>query len=247
MDLAWADPQTNVKKAEETIRKNPGADLYVLPEMFSTGFSTTPDGLVEEEPSPTLVWMKKTAAEMDCAIAGSVATHVEGKNVNRFYFVKPDGSVTTYDKRHLFTYGGEHHRFTGGDRRAVVEWRGVRFLLLVCYDLRFPVWVRNRGDYDAIICVANWPTVRRLAWDTLVRARAIENQSFMLAVNRVGTDPVCSYNGGTILINPYGETIQACPDGENSVITADLDMAMLEAYRAKFPVGEDADAFDFRQ
>lgn len=243
MDLAWANPSENIRRADKAIDDNPGSDLYVLPEMFSTGFSTTPDGCIEDEPSPTLAWMKSKAAAKDCAIAGSVATHTDGKNVNRFYFVKPDGEVTIYDKRHLFTYGLEHHRFSAGRKRAVVEWRGVRFLLLVCYDVRFPVWIRNRGDYDAIICVANWPSVRRFAWDTLVRARAIEDQCFMLAVNRVGTDPVCEYNGGSVLLNPYGETVVSCPDGEQAACSAELDLEMLASYRAKFPVMEDADAF----
>ena len=159
------------------------------------------------------------------------------------FFVKPDGSVTTYDKRHLFTYGGEKERFTGGDRRVIVEWRGVRFLLLVCYDLRFPVWMRNRGDYDAILFVANWPVVRQDAWETLLKARSIENQCYVAGVNRVGKDPVCEYLGGSALYNPFGQTVVRCKDAEMDVATGKLSMAMLEEFRAKFPVLEDADDF----
>ena len=163
--------------------------------------------------------------------------------VNRFFFVKPDGSVTRYDKRHLFTYGGEKDRFSGGDERVVVAWRGFRFLLLVCYDLRFPVWMRNRNDYDAILLVANWPVVRQDAWKTLVKARAIENQCFVAGVNRVGSDPVCEYLGGSTLYNPFGEPLARCQDGKESIATGKLSMAMLEEYRSKFPVLEDADDF----
>ena len=210
--------------------------------MFTTGFSTTPDGYIEED-TVSLEWMKKTADIYDCAIAGSIAYKDGDRNFNRLYFVKPGGEVTSYDKRHLFTYGGEHHRFTAGNERVTVSFRGVRFLLSVCYDLRFPVWLRNRDDYDAIICVASWPSVRRLAWDTLTRARAIENQCYVLAVNRTGEDVACKYNGGTVIINPYGETVEACRDGAADCISAELDMDLLKAYSLKFPVLEDADKF----
>ena len=154
-DIEWANPVLNVQRAEEAIDRNAGADLYVLPEMFSTGFCTQPEGIAESSDSDTLKWMQRKAAEIDAAIAGSVAVEQEGKYYNRFYFVKPDGSVTYYDKKHLFTYGGEHLRFTAGEERVVVEWRGVRILLEVCYDLRFPIWARNRGDYDMILYVAS--------------------------------------------------------------------------------------------
>jgi len=243
MDLLWADPEGNVKKADSLIDANPGADLYVLPEMFSTGFSTTPDGFIEDEPSPTLAWMKAKAAEKDCAIVGSVAINTGEKNLNRLYFVKPDGDVTTYDKRHLFYYGGEGERFSPGDERVIVEWRGFRFLLLVCYDIRFPVWIRSKDDYDAIVCVANWPKVRRLAWDTLTRARAIENQCYLVCSNRVGNDPVCEYNGGAVIYNPYGEILQACPDGQEGAVTAEFDLGMLRTYNEKFPSLQYGDDF----
>lgn len=240
-NIEWANPSLNVQRAEEAIDRNAGADLYVLPEMFSTGFCTQPEGIAESCDSDTLKWMKRKAAEIDAAIAGSVAVEQEGKYYNRFYFVKPDGSVTYYDKKHLFMYGGEHLRFTAGDERVVVEWRGVRILLEVCYDLRFPIWARNRGDYDMILYVASWPTPRVAAWSSLLVARAIENQCYVAGVNRVGTDPACEYCGGSVIIDPYGRTIASCADNTECEATAEVDMVALEAFREKFPVQKDAD------
>ena len=145
-NIEWANPALNVQRADEAIDRNSGADLYVLPEMFSTGFCTNPEGIAESADSDTLRWMTRKASETGAAIAGSIAVTQDGKYYNRFYFVKPDGTVTQYDKKHLFTYGGEHKRFTAGKERVIVEWKGVRILLEVCYDLRFPGWARNRGD-----------------------------------------------------------------------------------------------------
>lgn len=240
-NIEWANPTLNIQRADEAISRNAGADLYVLPEMFSTGFCTQPEGIAESSESDTLRWMQRKAAEMDAAIAGSVAIEQEGRYYNRFYFVKPDGSVAHYDKKHLFTYGGEHLRFTAGEERVVVEWRGVRILLEVCYDLRFPIWARNRGDYDMILYVASWPTPRVAAWSALLVARAIENQCYVAGVNRVGTDPACDYCGGSVVIDPYGRHIAACADGVECEATAEVDMAALEAFREKFPVLRDAD------
>ena len=240
-NIEWANPVLNVQRAEEAIDRNAGADLYVLPEMFSTGFCTQPEGIAESCDSDTLKWMKRKATEIDAAIAGSVAVEQEGKYYNRFYFVKPDGSVTYYDKKHLFTYGSEHLQFTAGEERVVVEWRGVRILLEVCYDLRFPIWARNRGDYDMILYVASWPTPRVAAWSSLLVARAIENQCYVAGVNRVGTDPACEYCGGSVIIDPYGRTIATCADNTECEATAEVDMVALEAFREKFPVLKDAD------
>ena len=239
-DIKWGDPKANIQRADEAISRNPGSDLYVLPEMFSTGFCTSPEGIAERDDT-TLQWMKSKASEIDAAIAGSIAVEEDGKYYNRFYFVKPDGEVTHYDKKHLFTYGGEHLRFTAGDERVVVEWRGVRILLEVCYDLRFPIWARNRGDYDMILYVASWPTPRVGAWSALLVARAIENQCYVAGVNRVGNDPACEYCGGSVIIDPYGAKIAKCEISQESEATAEIDMAALEAFRRKFPVLLDAD------
>lgn len=242
-DIVWASPADNCSRLDVLLKTAEGCDLCVLPEMFSTGFATRPDGIAETSPAPSLEWMKAKSAQMNCAIAGSISTFEDGTFYNRFHFVKPDGSVTSYDKHHLFTYSGEDKTFTAGTERRVIEWRGVRFLMIVCYDLRFPVWIRNRKDYDAILCVASWPVARRKAWDTLVRARAIENQCFLAAVNRVGSDPSCQYSGGTAFIDPYGETQCFVEDGKEGICIADLDMSGLDAFRAKFPVLNDADEF----
>ena len=243
-DIAWGDPQANCVHLDALLATAPQADLYVLPEMFSTGFATLPGAAVEHgEPCTGLAWMQRKAAALGAALAGSIALEDGPSCVNRFYFVRPDGSYVQYDKRHLFGYGGEGERFRGGDERVVVEYGGVRFLLAVCYDLRFPVWLRSRDDYDAILLVASWPDVRRFAWDTLARARAIENACYVAAVNRVGEDPACKYNGGTALIGPYGETLAAAPDGQEALVCGEIDLQRLADYHAKFPVLRDADAF----
>ena len=250
-DIAWGDPQANCIHLDALLAAAPKAELYVLPEMFTTGFATLPGATVEHEPCAGLAWMQRKAAELDAAIAGSIALDVPGQAgdapcVNRFYFVRPDGSYEQYDKRHLFGYGGEGERFRGGRERVIAEYKGVRFLLAVCYDLRFPVWLRNRDDYDAILLVASWPEVRRFAWDTLARARAIENACYVAAVNRVGDDPACKYNGGTAWIGPYGETLAAAPDGQEAAVAGEIDLARLADYHGKFPVLQDADCFELR-
>jgi predicted amidohydrolase len=242
-DIAWGNPTENRQHLEQLIELAPEADLYVLPEMWSTGFATEPEGLAERDDA-TLQWMKQMALRYDAALAGSVAVEENGKFYNRLYFVKPDGMVEYYDKHHLFSYGGEDKHYACGNKRVVVEWRGVRFLLAVCYDLRFPVWMRYCGDYDAMLCVANWPTVRIDSWNILLRARAIENQCFVVGVNRVGKDPNCEYCGCSAIINPYGQTIVECERHKECSAEAVLDMQMLEAYRAKFPALNEKDKFE---
>lgn len=234
-DIVWADPQANTAALDRILESLPKADLFVLPEMFTTGFATHPEGIAEDN-EYGLGWMKAKAMALDCAIAGSISTKDNGKFYNRFYFVTPD-SVTRYDKHHLFTYSGEHERYTAGDSRVEVEWRGVRFRLSVCYDLRFPAWLRNNPDrpYDVLLCVASWPESRAEAWKALVRARAIENQSFVVAVNRTGTDPSCKYSGDSAIIDAYGREV---PNGE------ELDIKALEEFRNKFPVLKDADKIE---
>lgn len=251
-DIAWGDPEANLRRLDALLERTEPAELYVLPEMFTTGFATLPDARVEREPAAGLAWMQRKAAQLDAAIAGSIALEIPGSHagagrcVNRFYFVRPDGRFDCYDKRHLFGYGGEGERFRGGTQRSVIEYRGVRFLPAVCYDLRFPVWLRNRGDYDAMIVVANWPDVRRFAWDTLLRARAIENACYVLGVNRIGTDPACAYDGGTAFIGPCGEELAEVPDSREGLACGRIDLQHLADFRARFPVLTDADDFCLR-
>ena len=242
-NILWGDPEGNRTRLKEQLDAAGEADLFVLPEMFTTGFATMEGVAVEENDSAILEWMKCIAQQKNAAIAGSVALKTGEKCVNRLLFVTPDGTVCHYDKRHLFYYGGEGTRFISARERVIVSYRGVRFLLLVCYDLRFPVWIRNRDDYDAILVVANWPDARALAWKTLLQARAIENQCYVLGCNRVGEDPACEYAGYTRIINPYGEIIASVPDNQEGWASADLDLVFLRKYSENFPVLENADKF----
>ena len=242
-DIVWGKPAENRQRLAEQIAAQPHADLYVLTEMWSTGFAINPEGVAERDEA-SLQWMKDMAVQQQAAIAGSLAIEQDGSFHNRLYFVKPDGEVEYYDKRHLFSYGGEDKYYSPGTERVVVEWKGVRFLLTVCYDLRFPVWMRYCNDYDAIICVANWPTVRIDSWQTLLRARAIENQCYVVGVNRVGKDPNCDYCGCSAIINPYGQTIAECEKDKECSMEAVFDMEKLNAYRVKFPALKEKDKFE---
>lgn len=257
-DIVWGSPAENMRRAEEAFAAAFGdgalsssaeggvrhVDLMVLPEMFTTGFCTDPSQAaagVGDGPE-AVAWMRRMAVRYDAAVAGSVAVAEEGGYFNRMYFVRPDGSTEYYDKRHLFAMGGEADHYTAGRRCVVVEWRGVRILLQICYDLRFPVFARNRGDYDMIIYAADWPAPRIAVWDTLLRARAIENQCYVAGVNRVGSDPWCSYCGHTALIDPYGRDTAVCPE-EETVVIGGIDMDFLRAFRKKFPVLDARDAW----
>ena len=238
MDLAWNNPVENIRKAE-ALANSTKSDLYVLPEMWATGFVTEPEGIVGyESQSEALAWMKAYASELQCALSGSLAARIaDGSYRNRHYFVTPEG-CTFYDKRHLFTHGGEHHLYTAGNSAVVAEWQGCRFMLQTCYDLRFPVFARygRAGNcYDVLIYVASWPSKRRLAWDTLIRARAIENQCYVLAVNRVGSDNIATYDGGSAIVDPLGRLI-----GEGCC-TVDVNVQELPQLRSRFRVLDDRD------
>lgn len=238
----WLKPEENRKSAQDFINNNSGSDIYILGEMFTTGFSVKPEQSAESN-EETLIWLKKMAAEKNATIGGSVSVEDNGKYFNRFYMVKPDGTYSKYDKRHLFSYAGEHKEYESGNERVIIEVEGVRILLLVCYDLRFPVWSRNLGDYDMIAYVANWPKKRRFAWDTLLRARAIENQCYVCGVNIVGSNPPHEYSGGTAGVDFLGGTIADVADNVEGVATFNIDMEALRAFRAEFPVLDDADTF----
>lgn len=241
-DIAWNDRESNLRTASGMIAASPEVDLIVLPEMFTTGYATVPEGVAESD-GMSLEWMRSAAAGSGAAIAGSVAIEESGRFYNRFYFVRPDGSFDFYDKRHLFSFAGEDREYTPGNRRVVVEWRGFRVLLQVCYDLRFPVFARNRGDYDMIIYAANWPAVRIDAWNSLLKARAIENQCYVAAVNRIGKDPYLTYPGGTYLLDYMGRTVAGAQADTREAVFAETDMEPLVAFRKKFPALDDADNF----
>lgn len=236
----------NLQHISTLMDQQRGADLYILAETFATGFLAKDSAEKAGEQSRQIFsWLQQQARRFDAAIAGSVASvDDEGQLRNRLFFVRPDGSYDYYDKRHLFGFAGETDEYVAGERRVVVEWRGVRFLLQVCYDLRFPVFSRNHGDYDAIIYVANWPVRRREVWQTLLKARAIENQCYVVGVNRVGHDAVCEYIGDSVVINAYGQAVVSCTPGMTETAAAILDMDELMRFRKKFPVLQDADKFE---
>ncbi len=238
------DMEAGLAELDLLIGSGNGADVYVLPEMFASGQCTDPCGTMQSMDGTVLTWMKDKARALDAAVAGSVAIAEDGRHVNRLCFAMPDGRVVTYDKRHLFSYSGENHHFSAGGGRVVAEFRGVRFLLQICYDLRFPVFSRCRSDYDAIIYVAAWPDSRSYAWDTLLRARAIENQAYVIGVNMTGQDRYGSYKGHSALIGPYGDTLAACPDNTASVCAGVMDMDILVHFRTKFPALADADQWE---
>ncbi|MFN3875767.1 MAG: amidohydrolase [Flavobacteriales bacterium] len=246
--LHWEDAAANRAMFAAKLAPLKGAsDLVVLPEMFTTGFSMRSAELAEPMDGPALQWMREQAAALDAALYGSVIIEEEGRRFNRGLFVMPDGRALHYDKRHLFRFAGEHERFSPGNRRVVVEWRGWRILLQVCFDLRFPVFARNRGDYDLALYVANWPEARRLPWSQLLVARAIENQCYVAGVNRVGMDGKgIHYSGDSAAISPKGLPLAACEPGKEAVTTVPLSMSELVEFRAAFPVALDADDFVLR-
>lgn len=249
-DIAWAQPELNIEKAERLISNAPKSDLYILPEMWNTGFVTNPDNMPEDcikqcscgNTIHSLEWMKNTAVQRNCAVCGSIATRTDnGQWFNRQYFVRPDFTVKHYDKHHLFVPGGENIHFTAGMQRTVAEYKGLRFLLATCYDLRFPLWLRYNDDFDAIIVVANWPASRQDTWHILLRARAIENQCYVLAANRTGTDKSCDYIGGSAVIDAYGRTVIQCRNTDEQAITSEIHLEELHKFRNKFRVLDDMD------
>lgn len=246
-DPVWGDHAASTAALEPMLPPPGSTDLVVLPEMFATGFVMEPAEVAENEGGQSLAWMRSRARLGGYAIAGSLSVESGGTFRNRFYFVLPDGKTSHYDKRHLFAYGGEDKCYSPGDSRTVVEHCGVRILLQVCYDLRFPVFSRNhllpdgRADYDVVLYVANWPASRAGAWEALLRARAIENAAYAVGVNRTGSDPVCGYSGGSAVFGPKGECLVADVAGDPCSLDCVLDMESLWTYRRKFPVLEDAD------
>ena len=238
-NIAWLNIDANLMDIEAML-EGVKTDVVVLSEMFQTGFATNPIEAIDD--GRTLRWMLQMAKKFDAAIVGSCAVKVGEEYRNRMYFVKPTGEVEYYDKWHLFSVGGESKSYTRGRERKIVEWRGVRYLLAVCYDLRFPVWSRQRGDYDAIIYVAAWPTARREVWHTLLKARAIENQAYVIGVNRTGDEPTLNYSGDSAVVDYYGRCKVEC-GSEEQVANVEIDIDKLNAFRDKFNVSADADEF----
>ena len=254
----WHDPAGNRDYYGALIAPLRGqSDLVLLPETFTSGFSNEAIHNAETMAGPTVAWLREQARVLDAAVSGSVQLRVgdgaEAKVYNRLLFATPDGGVRHYDKRHLFRYAREHERYAPGSDRLIVEWRGWRICPQVCYDLRFPVYSRNRYDssaqrfdYDLVLFVANWPSARRYAWSTLLRARAIENLSYCAGLNRVGVDGNdLTYSGDSAVLDFLGQPLAELGPQEQ-VVTVRLDDAALKAHRERFPAWMDADSFELK-
>lgn len=241
--LVWMDGEANFHHFDTQLANLVACDIIVLPEMFTTGFAM--EAAEQSIPEERVIdWMHHKAQQTQAMIAGSAALQSERGPVNRFLLVQPDGTVHRYDKRHLFRMADEQQHYQAGMERVIVEWRGWRILPLVCYDLRFPVWSRNRDDYDLCLYVANWPAARALHWRALLQARAIENQAYVLGCNRVGSDNNGhQYRGDSQIISPQGEIIASAEPFQAAALNAEISLSTLRAYREAFPAWQDADPF----
>lgn len=244
MEVTWHDPEKNRNAAEGMMDAlKDGTDIILLPEMFTTGFSMSPEAMAESMDSSTVIWMREQAEKRDALVTGSIIIEDNSNFFNRMLFCYPDGKVEYYDKRHLFSYAGENAHYNPGRERKHIEYKGWRILGLVCYDLRFPVWSRNTDNYDLILIVANWPKARIHAWNTLLAARAIENQCYVAAVNRVGTDKNgLEYPGQSGIYDYLGECLyRSGPDPE--VITHTINMQSKQEFRQEYNFLADRDRF----
>jgi predicted amidohydrolase len=249
--IAWCDPQANFALVRPLLPKRGEVDVLLLPEAFATGFATQNAREVAAKSAEAVEFLAALAAELDCAVGASVfAPHQSGKVANRFFWVEPDGRTSTADKRHLFAVAGEHQDFSRGEDAVVVTWRGWRLRLAVCFDLRFPVWLRNTLDsdgspaYDGLLVLANWPEARENAWTTLLAARAMENQCYVAGVNRIGIDGFgVDHSGASRIFGPWGDLLAAAPLHEPALVTAVWDSIHLAAVRKRFPFLADQDPF----
>lgn len=243
-DLVWQDAPANRQALAAQLAHIQGADLIVLPETFNSGFSMQSAQIAETMQGKTVQWLQEQARLTGAVICGSMAVATDSGIFNRLLWVQPNGKIAYYDKRHLFRMAGEHQHYAPGQRRVVVELKGWRFLLQICYDLRFPVFSRNRDDYDAIIYVANWPAARSRIWSSLLVARAIENQAYVLACNRVGSDGnQHGYSGDSVVLNYVGEPLAQLSAGAAGILRQQLDLSSLQQFRQQFPALLDADDF----
>jgi predicted amidohydrolase len=242
--LVWQDPLANRTAFEPLLEQARGADLVVLPEMFTTGFSMQSAELAEPEDGPSSQWLVEQARLIGAVVAGSLIVQAaDGTYRNRFLWARPDGSLAWYDKRHLFRMAGEHKYFAAGDEQVLLELNGWRVRPLVCYDLRFPVWSRDAGGTDLLLYTANWPAARRQHWNRLLPARAIENLCYVAAVNRIGEDGKGhAYSGDSQVLDFQGEPLLSA-GAQAGVFRTSLSAAALVAYRERFPAHLDADGF----
>jgi predicted amidohydrolase len=244
-DLFWEHPSKNRFFFEEKINGLPeNTDLIVLPEMFTTGFTMTPQNLAEKMDGTTITWMQKIALEKKVAITGSLVIEQNHNYYNRLVFVHPSGKTETYDKKHSFTLAGEDKVYTAGNQKLIVTYKGWKICPLICYDLRFPVWARNTENYDVLIFMANWPVTRIKAWETLLKARAIENMSYVIGVNRTGIDKNnYEYSGNSLVVDYLGEELSSLQKSEVGIVTATISKANQNEIRQKLGFLNDQDAF----
>lgn len=242
--IVWENKSGNFEKLEKILSQLNKTDIVILPETFNTGFSTNAGKLSEPPFSETYEWMMNVSKKGNFGICGSYMVKEKGNLYNRWLFVAPEKKSWQYDKRHLFTITEEEKSFTPGTKRIIFKFRGVRISPNICYDLRFPVWSRNRNDYDLLINSANWPEQRRDVWLTLLKARAIENLCYVAGANCVGTDGnKIKYFGDSMVISPKGEILASAHNDKECAISADISMTELTEFRKKFPVHKDADKF----
>jgi predicted amidohydrolase len=244
-DIVWEDKSRNFQNLSGLITPLFNkTDIVILPEMFNTGFSMNPGQLGESDGGETVSWMKDIVHNGNFGLCGSYIVKEKMNYFNRWVFVSPDSEIMHYDKRHLFSLGGEDSLFTAGKSKLTFTFREIKITPFICYDLRFPVWSRNREGSHLIMYAANWPESRRNVWTTLLRARAIENQCYVAGSNRTGTDGAgISYCGESMIINPRGETISSAGNISNCSVSAEISLTEVSDFRKKFPVMKDADDF----
>lgn len=244
-DLFWEYPMKNIEYFDDVIAQlDSNINLVVLPEMFTTGFTMNPKKVAEKMDGFSVSWMIETANKFNLAITGSLVITENDKYYNRLIFVHPSGKIETYNKRHSFTLAGEHETYTSGNERLIIDYQGWKICPLICYDLRFPVWARNTENYDALIYMANWPITRIKAWDTLLKARAIENMSYTIGVNRVGKDANnYAYSGNSLVVDFLGNELSSLPKSESGIVTATLNKKNQTKTREKLGFLNDRDNF----
>jgi omega-amidase len=246
--LVWENPTKNIAFFEEKIRPlDADVALIVLPEMFTSGFSMNPANVAEKMDGSAISWMKKIALEKETAIVGSLVILENGKYYNRLVFVHPSGKLETYNKKHSFTLAGENEIYTAGSEKLIVNYKGWKICPLICYDLRFPVWARNTENYDLLIFVANWPVARIKAWETLLKARAIENMTYAIGVNRTGKDGNNHvYSGNSLVVDFLGDELARLPKNEVGILNATLYKDQQHKIREKLGFLKDKDNFEIK-